>query len=65
MSIIGFDDIEFAQYAVPPLTTIRQPRLMLGQRATEMLHSLLHGESVSSEILLGELVIRETTAPIS
>lgn len=65
LSIIGFDDIEFAEYTVPPLTTIRQPRLLLGQRATEMLHKLLHEEAVASEILLGELVIRETTAPLA
>jgi LacI family transcriptional regulator len=25
VSIVGFDDIPFASYTVPPLTTVRQP----------------------------------------
>jgi LacI family transcriptional regulator/LacI family repressor for deo operon, udp, cdd, tsx, nupC, and nupG len=62
LSIVGFDDIEIAQYAAPPLTTIHQPRQLLGQRAMEIIHKLLNGEVVSSEIIKGELVVRETTS---
>jgi DNA-binding LacI/PurR family transcriptional regulator len=64
LSIIGFDDIEIAQYATPPLTTIHQPRPLLGQRAMQMLHRLLNEEDVSSEILMGQLIIRDTTGAL-
>ena len=35
VSVIGFDDIDFAQVIDPPLTTIRQPRAELGRAAAE------------------------------
>ena len=37
IAIIGYDDIEIAQYMTPPLTTIHQPKKELGQLAVEML----------------------------
>ena len=41
VSIVGFDDIEYAAHFVPPLTTIRQDRAALGQTAAQV---LLQGE---------------------
>ena len=37
MSIVGYDDIEFAAAAAVPLTSVRQPRHELGRRACELL----------------------------
>jgi LacI family transcriptional regulator len=37
MAIIGYDDIEYAGAAAIPLSSIRQPRRLLGQRAAELL----------------------------
>ncbi|RAQ95850.1 LacI family DNA-binding transcriptional regulator [Thermogemmatispora tikiterensis] len=62
LSIIGFDDIDIAAYTVPPLTTVRQPRFQLGQRAMLMLLAILDGQEPENEIVPGELVIRQTTA---
>jgi len=63
-SVIGFDDLELATYCCPPLTTVRQPRDQLGQRAMHMLQELIQGRSeVQAEILPAELVVRETTGP--
>lgn len=62
LSIIGFDDIEMASYAIPPLTTIRQPRFELGQRAMHMMLALLNGQESSNQVVSGELVVRGTTA---
>ncbi len=37
ISVVGFDDIEMSEYYVPALTTIRQDRHLLGQRAAKLL----------------------------
>jgi LacI family transcriptional regulator len=37
VAVIGFDDIELASYASPPLTTIRQDKVALGQAAVRLL----------------------------
>ncbi len=62
LSIIGFDDIDMAAYTIPPLTTIRQPRFELGQRAMHMMLDLLAGKEPENQMVPGELVVRQTTA---
>jgi LacI family transcriptional regulator len=37
LAIVGYDDIEFAAAAAVPLTSVRQPRQLLGQTAAELL----------------------------
>ncbi|MFC5261960.1 LacI family DNA-binding transcriptional regulator [Kribbella qitaiheensis] len=37
LAIVGYDDIEFAAAAAVPLTSVRQPRQLLGRRAAELL----------------------------
>jgi DNA-binding LacI/PurR family transcriptional regulator len=61
LSIIGFDDIDMAAYTLPPLTTVRQPRFELGQRAMHMMLALLDGQEPENQILPGELVVRKST----
>ena len=34
---MGYDDIDFAAAAAVPLTSVRQPRQLLGERAAELL----------------------------
>jgi LacI family transcriptional regulator/LacI family repressor for deo operon, udp, cdd, tsx, nupC, and nupG len=63
LSLVGFDDVEMAQFVTPPLTTIHQPRLRLGQMAMTMLLDLLSGTPVSSAVLPAALVERGSTAP--
>jgi LacI family transcriptional regulator len=36
LAIVGYDDIEFAEAAAVPLTSVRQPRQELGRRAAEL-----------------------------
>jgi len=62
LSIVGFDDIDMAAYTMPPLTTIRQPRFELGQRAMHMMLNLLDGQEPENQIIPVELVVRQTTA---
>ncbi len=64
MSVVGFDDVEFATHCYPRLTTIRQPTNLMGQRLIRMLLALIQGqEDVGPEVLPAELVIRESTGP--
>ena len=37
LAIVGYDDIDFAAAAAVPLTSVRQPRLLLGRTAAELL----------------------------
>ena len=61
VSIVGFDDIPFAEYVDPPLTTVRQHRYEMGRLATEMVLDLLQGKEPEANIfLLGELIVRES-----
>lgn len=65
VSIIGFDDIDLAQYVTPALTTVHQPKLRLGQLATEMLLALMAGQPVENQTVPVELVLRRSTALVS
>lgn len=64
VSLVGFDDLFIASYTQPPLTTLRQPRRMMGRLAMESLLKLIRGEESASSIHVpAELIIRESTAP--
>ncbi len=63
ISLVGFDDIEFASYVDPPLTTIRQPKDEMGRLAMRMLIDLLQSRSVTDIVVPGELIVRESTSP--
>ncbi|SEN46370.1 transcriptional regulator, LacI family [Sphingomonas gellani] len=66
VSVIGFDDLPLARFFHPALTTIAQPKGLIGQRAVELLVSLLHGVEppVRQLTLRHELVVRGSTAPV-
>ena len=66
VSIAGFDDIEFAEAYNPPITTVRQARREIGERAAELLLKLIDGDlPPKREIkLAAELVIRKSTAGV-
>ena len=64
ISLVGFDDLNIAQYAEPPLTTVRQPKQHMGRLAVEILLKLLAGADAEYCITVpGELIVRESTAP--
>ena len=65
LSIVGFDGIEAGLYVSPPLTTICQPRLQLGQLAMAMALDLINGQEVQDQVLACELIGRGSTARIS
>jgi LacI family repressor for deo operon, udp, cdd, tsx, nupC, and nupG len=63
VSVVGFDDIRFARYCNPPLTTIAQPKNRLGGESMRMLIEILNGDEVlpRKRVLPTELVIRSST----
>jgi DNA-binding LacI/PurR family transcriptional regulator len=64
LSVVGFDDLEFAQYTDPALTTVHQPIRRKGEEAVRLLlNNPREGEQARSEHrrLDVHLVIREST----
>lgn len=65
LSVIGFDDIEMADFVPPGLTTFSQPRYEMGRAATEVMMTLLSGGEVAAqEEFLGKLVKRGTVGSV-
>jgi DNA-binding LacI/PurR family transcriptional regulator len=62
LSVVGFDDLPFAQVFDPPLTTIRIDPEALGATAFELLAALMDDREVEGQILPVELVVRGSTA---
>lgn len=61
-SVVGFDDIDLAGYAHPPLTTLAVPHGALGARAWERLDALLAKREDPQEApYRPELVVRDST----
>ncbi len=63
VSVTGFDDLFFAAYLVPPLTTVRQPLRQMGQMAMEILFKLMAGQEAPTQTKVeAELIVRSSTA---
>jgi len=65
VSVIGFNDMPFAEWFNPPLTTIRYSYYDMGRNAAEMLMGQITGEGSGPRtlVLSTELVERGSTAP--
>jgi DNA-binding LacI/PurR family transcriptional regulator len=66
VSVVGFDDSQFMNCTDPPLTTVRQPIVAMGNAAVELLVSQISGSVVPTEEMLfePELVVRGSTGPV-
>jgi LacI family transcriptional regulator len=61
IAVIGFDDLGFAPFLNPPLTTVRAPTESVGRIATERLFSLLENQNLDEELVLPtEIIIRRS-----
>ncbi|HEV7622963.1 MAG TPA: LacI family DNA-binding transcriptional regulator [Amnibacterium sp.] len=62
LALVGYDDIDFAAAAAVPITSIRQPRDLIGRRAVELLLAEIEGSAARERIVFQpELVVREST----
>ncbi|MCV0428228.1 MAG: substrate-binding domain-containing protein, partial [Roseibium sp.] len=71
ISVVGFDDIELSEFYVPALTTIRQDRRALGQKAAALLLACIdpdHSIALDREapvVVDVELVVRQSAAALT
>lgn len=65
LSVTGFDDVDYAKWMGPPLTTVRQPLVEMGATAAQLVLALADGETPAQTRLelATSLVVRESTAP--
>ncbi len=52
VSIVGFDGLDEAEYVIPPLTTMEQPRLQMGRIAMQMILDALAGRKSPARLVL-------------
>lgn len=64
LSVVGFDDLPLAEWAGPPLTTVRQPLRQMGATAAEMVLARAAGRQLEHDRveLPTTLVVRGSTA---
>lgn len=63
VSVTGFDDIPFARYTTPPLTTASVPNSALGEQAWRRMHALLEGGEPAEDVVVQpDLELRRSTA---
>jgi LacI family xylobiose transport system transcriptional regulator len=64
LSVVGYDDLQVAQWSSPALTTIHQPLLQMAEEATRMVLRLRDGERPDNLRLdlATSLVVRQSTS---
>lgn len=62
MSVISIDDITLSEYFVPSLTTLHVDMAFMGEKAIEMLHDIIEGNSEGEIYCMdsGEIVVRDS-----
>ncbi len=65
LTIVGVDDPPSASHLTPPMTTLRQPLVQLGQAAVATLYQQIHDDVAewTSRTLQAELVLRRSSGP--
>lgn len=63
VSVIGYADLDFCTYLETPLTTISQPKTLMGQRAVELVVEQIENgiQTKNNVVLETELVVRAST----
>ncbi|GLS26780.1 LacI family DNA-binding transcriptional regulator [Marinibactrum halimedae] len=64
ISVVGFDDIRYAEVVDPPLTTIAQPAEEIGERTMYRLCKAIDGSDIGlgAETVPHKLIVRRSTA---
>ncbi len=67
VSVIGFDDIDFAAFITPQLTTIAQPAVEMGQRGAALLIQMIEEQSSPPDqdiVLPYEFIVRNSVSKL-
>ena len=66
LSVVGYDDLQLAQWSSPALTTIHQPLTMMAEEAARLVVRMSEGElsTIPRMDLATHLVVRESTARV-
>jgi DNA-binding LacI/PurR family transcriptional regulator len=66
ISVVGFDDIQWAAFNTPSLTTVRQPLVKMGQIAAETVIGMIeeNREHLAEIAIEPTLVVRESTGAV-
>ncbi len=64
VSVVGFDDLDEAAFAYPPLTTLRQEFFEIGRAGIETLLEMVEGGGTGAKhaVVTPELIVRKSTA---
>jgi DNA-binding LacI/PurR family transcriptional regulator len=61
VSVTGFDNIDYAQYSIPSLTTVNQPRIQMGEIAfSYLVNSDIDVSRNNKVLLISDFIIRES-----
>lgn len=63
LSVVGFDNVPYAELSLPPLTTVDQRKEELGRLAVITVLAVRRGEPASDIRLRGDLIIRGSAFP--
>lgn len=64
LTVVGFDDVEYATMFRPMLTTVSQPCYQLGKTSCELLLEQLNGLPARSVFLEHKIVLRDSSAGV-
>jgi DNA-binding LacI/PurR family transcriptional regulator len=64
VSVMGFDNILFSQYSDPLLTTLKQPKKVMGNVAANLLLDIIEGKEIKEKniIIPTTIIVRESVA---
>ncbi|GAB3481698.1 LacI family DNA-binding transcriptional regulator [Marinomonas epiphytica] len=64
LSVIGFDNLALSEYCYPELTTIHQPKKLIGETSIKLLLDMLAGKKPNPEMTLPtQLIVRASACP--
>lgn len=64
ISIMGFDDQSVAPFAIPPLSTVRQPAHEMGMAAASTILAIFEGQEASMRVIDFQIIARESVAQV-
>ncbi|MBM7037237.1 LacI family DNA-binding transcriptional regulator [Vibrio ulleungensis] len=65
VSVVGFDDVQMADYYIPRLTTIRQPFFEIGELAINYILDIIGGNDANYEVPAVSFFERESTRDLN